>query len=175
MISASFLSVTLKIREFSEVTLDELKKATETLDVDPQFYIYKILFELQCVAQPIESKSNEDHLNYYRDIIYKLIELYPDLYSYDDVELYSKFALVIRLYNIDKATQVELDFMNDVLKLLEGDIESGSLKWLIREMTKNYILRYYMYHEEYYHLIRPLVDELLVIEDEFIKLLDSIS
>lgn len=172
----SVVNAFLKIRELTDITSEELQKAAESMEVQPQYYMYKILYQFHYgLVEGVET-SNENRLNYYRGIVNKFIELYPDVYSAEDAELYSKFALATYLYSVDGTKYIELELPTEILEMLGSEeLNSGSLKWYIRETAKSYILRYYMYHKEYHDLMKPLISELLVTEDEYYELIQNLN
>ena len=175
--TVSFINLSMKIQELSEITEEEVIKAVKNLNIDPEFYIYKILFQQQPFSVLKSNFSENDYLNYYKYIIKILINLYPSYYFIEDLELYAQFALIIKLFSSnDFHDQITLDKLFNIFNMLDKDIEPNTIKWLIKEMIQHYILRFYIFRPEYYSNIKPLVDHLLQTEDQFfslIKYLDS--
>lgn len=172
----SIFNVILKIKAFKQISTNELKKAVDSLYISAkEFYIYKLLYENNngSIDSKIELSDNEI-LTYYRELVEKLVKLYPDLYSTDDIDLYSKFALENYIFSVKNFTEINLDLLTEILDMVGNDNEAGTLKWYIQETVKQHILKHHMYNKGTYDEIKPLLEELLETEDAYYELIKSL-
>lgn len=176
--TANLINLQTKISNLENVSNEEIQNALYGININPDFFIYKILFQnyVNFLYTDDILINNTELLNYYENLTIQIINLFPELYFIEDKNLYSKFALINYLNSNPNSIANNINLILELLEDIEKEqIEYLSLKWYIQQTLKNYLLRYYIFTQKDYQLIKILVEELSTIEKDYLDLLNSLE
>ena len=154
------VNLQLKIYDFEDITNEELKNGLESIDfLNIEDYLYYLI--LTNVFLDIDNKPSADSVQkYFSKVGKQVVDLYPEYYTYDDVQMIINYKL-IKQDLIDKVNDKELydKVIFDTLDLTK-DAKPRTIKWFINQTMKYYYLSNMEKNKNNIETVRAIVKEL---------------
>lgn len=155
MFGISLASVSIKIAELKDITVDEVKGCIEENDIKPEYAPYYILVYYSIQSKIPDSRNNL--LTYGSNVISIIEEATGLTYNNNFKNIVVDFFIAFRsVENIDIDKRIEE--LEGIIDKYE-DLAVGSIEWFLIEFMKRELLGRYAGDVKYFEKMKNLVAE----------------
>lgn len=154
------VNLQLKIYDFEEISNEELQSGLNGMDfLNPEDYLYYVV--LTNIFSDIEEKPSAELVkNYFSNLGKQIVDLYPEYYNYNDVDIVINYKLIKqdlinKLTDKENYNKIIIDTLN-----LTKDASPLTMNWFINQSMKYYYLSNIEKNKNNIETVRAIVKDL---------------